>query len=71
MGNSIWIGDTEKFLIEALVKHVRNGDRGDNGFKKATWQSIIMGLNETFSEILEKPITITQAKWKECAVSLN
>jgi len=71
MGNSIWIGDTEKFLIEALVRHVRNGDIGENGFKKATWQSIVTALNETFHGILEKRITITQAKWKECAVSLK
>jgi len=71
MGNSIRIGDPEKFLIEAVVRHIRNGNRVENRFKKATWQFIVTALNEAFSDILEKSITITQAKWKECTVSSN
>jgi len=55
----------------SIGKACRNGDTGENGFTKATWQLIVTALNEAFSDILEKPITITQAKWKECAVSSN
>ncbi|CUS10986.1 unnamed protein product, partial [Tuber aestivum] len=65
MANSIWVSSTEKFLIEALLKRVRQGERAENGFKKAVWAQVVAELNAKFKEVLPKPITVMQAKNKE------
>lgn len=70
MGNSVWVEDSERFLVEALLRHVDNGDRGENGFKKSVWQGIVGKLNEAYKDISIKPFTIAQAKSKEVIVSL-
>jgi len=70
MRNSVWVEDSERFLIEALLRHVDNGDRGENGFKKAVWLSIVGELNNAYKDVSTKPFTVAQAKSKEVIVSL-
>lgn len=70
MGNSLWIEDTESFLVEALLKQVEEGNRTENGFNKRAWAIVVTELNEAFKEVLEKPITVAQAKSKEVMVCL-
>jgi len=70
MGNSLWVENTEQFLVQALLKRVENGDRTENGFKKSAWATVVVELNEAYKDTLEKPITIAQAKSKEVIVSL-
>ena len=69
MGNSIWIFSTERFLVESLLKHVRQGNRMESGFKKTIWPAIVVELNTKYADKLSKPITALQAKNKEAIVS--
>jgi len=70
MGNSIWIASTERFLIESLLKHVREGNRTVSGFEKTVWPAIVAELNAKYAHQLSKPITAHQFKNKELIVSL-
>lgn len=70
MWNSVWVEDSERFLVEALLRHVNNGDRGENGFKKSVWQVIVGELNEAYKDLSAKPFTIAQTKSKEVIISL-
>jgi len=70
MGNSIWISSTERFLIESLLKHVREGNQTESSFKKTVWPAIVAELNAKYADQLSKPITAHQAKNKEVIVSL-
>jgi len=70
MGNSVWVEDSERFLIKALLRHVDNGDRGENGFKKAVWLSSFAELNNAYKDVSTKPFTVAQAKSMEVLVSL-
>ena len=68
MGKSIWIDETEKFLVEVLLRRVQDGERGENGFKKPVWKAVVAELNSKYSALLSKPITESQAKAQECSV---
>ena len=69
MGNSVWVEDSERFLVEAFLRHVDNGDRGENGFKKSVWLSVVGELNAAYQHVSTKPFTVAQAKSKEVIVS--
>lgn len=69
MGNSIWISSTKRFLVESLLKQVREGNRTESGFKKNVWSTIVAELNAKYADKLSKPITPHQAKNKEVIVS--
>jgi len=71
MGNSLWVEDMERLLIETLLKRVEDRDRSENGFKKSAWAKVVVKLNVACKDTFEKPITIAQAKSKEVTVSLN
>ena len=71
MGNSLWVEDMERLLIEALLKRVEDRDRSANGFKKSAWAKLVAELNVACKDTFEKLITIAQAKSKEVTVSLN
>jgi len=69
MVNTIWSPESEFFLIQTLLGKVRSGQRGENGFKKETWNSILNSINKQFAGSLLKPLTLQQVKSKESAVS--
>ncbi|KAG0129660.1 hypothetical protein HOY82DRAFT_610421 [Tuber indicum] len=62
MGNSLWVQDSEQFLVEALLKQAEDGDRSENGFKKSAWATVVAELNEAYKDTLEKPFTINTLK---------
>jgi len=70
MGNRFWVKNTERFLIEALLKCVENSDRTENRFKKSAWETVAAELNKAYKDIIEKPITIALVKSKKVIVSL-
>jgi len=69
MENSVWVEDSERVLIKALLRHVHNGDRGKNQFKQSVWISIVGELNDAYKDVSTKPFTIAQAKSKQMIVS--
>jgi len=69
MEYSIWISSTERFLIKSHLKHVREGNQTESGFKKTVWPAIVAELNAKYADQLSKPITAHQAKNKEVIVS--
>ena len=70
MGNSIWISSTGRFLVESLLKHVREGNRTETGFRKTVWSPIVAELNAKYADELSKPITALQPKNKRAIVSV-
>ena len=69
MVNTVWSPESEFFLIQTLLGKVRSGQRGENGFKKETWNSILNSINKQFEGSLSKPLSLQQVKSKESAVS--
>lgn len=69
MVHTVWSPESEFFLIQSLLSKVRSGQRGENGFKKETWNSILNSINKHFEGLLLKPLTLQQVKSKESAVS--
>jgi len=69
MGNSVWISSTKRVLVKSLLRHVREGNQMESGFKKIVWPAIMAELTTKYGDELSKPITALQAKNKEVIVS--
>ena len=69
MVNTVWSPESGFFLIQTLLGKVRSGQRGENGFMKETWNSILNSIGKQFAGSLLRPLTLQQVKSEESAVS--